>query len=116
MSSFILFFLQFFSWFCVPGDTFCVCGCVCLSESSLFIFSLSVCVFWFYNQCVLLMQGFVKLWMQAPFPMLPWGPSLKVPADLVVFATKKYKKDVHNVHKGISKFISLKFGIKKVYV
>jgi hypothetical protein len=29
---------------------------------------------------------------------------------------KKYKKDVHNVHKGISKLISLKFGIKKVYV
>jgi hypothetical protein len=29
---------------------------------------------------------------------------------------KKYKKDVYNVYKGISKLINLKFGIKKVYI
>jgi hypothetical protein len=44
------------------------------------------------------MQGFVKLWVQAPSPMLPWGPSLKVPADLVVFATKKNTKKMYMMY------------------
>jgi hypothetical protein len=100
----------------VTNGVSCVCWCVYLSESPIFIFSLSVCVFWLCNQCVLLMQDLVKLWVQAPPSMLPWRPILKVPADLMVTTTKKNIKNVHNVHEGISKLISLKFGIKIVIV